>query len=381
MGAFKAWRAYRKLPPEWRAIVFYSESGQDWHHFESLILELTGALDRRVTYVTSDPRDPGLALQHPNYRALCIPEGWFLTIHFQFQRAGVVVLTMMDLNNLQLKRSINPVHYIYVFHSMGSTHMVDHANSYDAYDSLFCVGPHHVRELRRREELAGLAPRHLFEYGYPRLESLIDAARQWQAPPRRDKAPVVLIAPTWGDDSIFNRCGDELIEILLQAGYRVVMRPHYHTRRLTSQVLDSLIEAYGEHRRFEVVEQMAEQDSLFRSDLLVCDWSAMAIEYALALEKPVLFIDLPRRIRNPEWQELGMEPFESAIRTQVGEIISPERLEHAPAAIRRLLAGRQAFAGRMRELREQAVFNLGHCVPTGAKEIARLADLQEASRG
>jgi len=381
MGAFKAWRAYRKLPPEWRAIVFYSESGQDWHHFEPLILELIGALGRRVTYVTSDPRDVGLTLRHANYRALCIPEGWFLTIHFQFQRAGVVVLTVMDLDNLQLKRSINKVHYIYVFHSMGSTHMVDHANSYDAYDSLFCVGPHHVRELRRREELAGLAPRHLFEYGYPRLESLIAAARAWSAPPRVDKAPVVVIAPTWGEDSIFNRCGDELIEILLQAGCRVVMRPHYHTRRLTPEVLDSLIETYGEHRRFEVVEQMAEQDSLFRSDLLICDWSAMAIEYALALEKPVLFIDLPRRIRNPAWQELGIEPFESAIRTQVGEIIAPDRLEHTPAAIRRLLADREAFAGRMRELRERAVFNLGHCVPEGAREIARLADMQVATDG
>ena len=149
MRAFSNWRAYRKLPAEWRGIVFYSESGQDWHYFEALIEELNGPLDRKVTYVTSDAADPGLSREHPNFRALCIPEGWFLTLHFQFQKAGVVVLTMMDLDTLQLKRSINGVYYIYLFHSMGSTHMVDHANSYDAYDSLFCVGPHHVRELRR----------------------------------------------------------------------------------------------------------------------------------------------------------------------------------------------------------------------------------------
>ena len=80
----------------------------------------------------------------------------FLIIHFQLLKATVMVLTMMDLGNLQLKTSINPVHYIYIFHSMGSTHMVDHANSYDAYDSLFCVGPHHVAELRRREALSGI---------------------------------------------------------------------------------------------------------------------------------------------------------------------------------------------------------------------------------
>lgn len=385
MGGFKGWRAYRKLPHEWRQIVFYSESGQDWHHFEPLINELTGSLGRRVTYVTSDPQDPGLSRVNPRYRALCIPEGWFLTLHFQFQKAGVVVLTMMDLDNLQLKRSINPVHYIYLFHSMGSTHMVDHANSYDAYESLFCVGPHHVRELRRREELANLKPRHLFEFGHPRLEALIGEGRQWAgAHPRGEgppDPPTVLLAPTWGEESIFNRCGVELVGTLLDAGMRVIMRPHYHTRRKTPEVLDAIIGQFSGREGFELIEQMGETESLFRSDLLICDWSSMAIEYALGLEKPVLFIDLPRRIRNPQWRDWNLEPFEASIREQVGRILSPDELEQAPAAIRQLLAEPQAFAGRMQALREEAVFNLGGCVPLGALEIARLADERASADG
>jgi len=372
MGSFRDWRAYRALPAAWREIVFYSESGQDWHHFAPLIGELTGPLERRITYVSSDPADPGLAFTHPRYRSLCIREGWFLTIHFQFQRAGVVVLTMMDLGNLQLKRSINPVHYVYVFHSMGSTHMADHAGSYDAYDSLLCTGPHHVRELRRREELQGLSPRHLVEYGYPRLEELMREASAYERPAHEE--PVVLIAPTWGDDSIFNRCGDTLVGVLLEAGMRVIMRPHYHTRRLTPRVLDELVGKYRDNPRFEVMERMGENETLFRSDLLVNDWSAMAIEYALALEKPVLSIDLPRRIRNPQWRELELEPFESAIRTEVGEILAPDHLDQAPEVIRRLLADREALRARVRNLRATAVFNLGHCVPVGAREIARLAN-------
>ena len=69
------------------------------------------------------------------------------------------------------------MHYVYVFHSMGSTHMVDHENSYDHYDSLLCAGPHHVAEIRRREQLKGLPPKHLFAHGYPRLERLVEARR------------------------------------------------------------------------------------------------------------------------------------------------------------------------------------------------------------
>jgi hypothetical protein len=43
--------------------------------------------------------------------------------------------------------------------------MVDHENSFDHYETLFCTGPHQVREIRRREELA-LPPKHLFDYGH-----------------------------------------------------------------------------------------------------------------------------------------------------------------------------------------------------------------------
>ncbi len=58
----------------------------------------------------------------------------------------------------------------------------------------------------------------------------------------------VLIAPTWGDDSIFNTCGKELIGVLLEAGYRVIMRPHYQSNRQTPEVIAAVREAYSRQR-------------------------------------------------------------------------------------------------------------------------------------
>ena len=89
MGLFKgwsAWREYRKLPAEWRNIVIYSESDQDWHYFEPLISVLNDDLLRKVTYVTSDPNDTGLKRQHKLFKAIHIPEGLVLTLHFNFRR-------------------------------------------------------------------------------------------------------------------------------------------------------------------------------------------------------------------------------------------------------------------------------------------------------
>lgn len=379
LQGWKGWRTFKRLTWQWRNLVFYAESGQDWHQFEDLIDALNNEWGLKVCYVTSDPGDPGLARRHSNYAAICIPAGIFLTLFFQVKQADVVVLTMMDLDNLQLKRSLYPVHYVYLFHSMGSTHMVDHANSFDHYETLFCTGPHQVTEIRKREELNRLPPKHLFDYGHPRLERVMREAGVSTTVTPAGPA-VILVAPTWGETSIFNVCGGELISVLLQAGFRVIMRPHYQSIRLTPGVIGAIRAEFSGHPLFEFVDRMADTDSMMHSDILISDWSAMALEYAFGLEKPVLFIDVPRRIRNPGWRELGIEPIESAMRTELGSILSPDKLPEAPRAISRLLRDRDAFAARMRALRERWVFRLGSSVADGAAEIARLADRQKLAR-
>ncbi len=62
--SFKNLRAINNLSADQRNIVFYSESGQDWHHFEKIIAKLL-KMSKIVCYITSDSKDPGLDLQKP----------------------------------------------------------------------------------------------------------------------------------------------------------------------------------------------------------------------------------------------------------------------------------------------------------------------------
>jgi YidC/Oxa1 family membrane protein insertase len=384
LAAFlKSWselRRFNRLNPDQRSIVFYSESGQDWHHFAPIINHLTGALGRTVCYVSSDPADPGLSQKNDRLLPFCITEGFWLISFFQFLKADAMVLTMIDLHCFHLKRSINPVHYIYLFHAMGSTHMVDFANSYDHYDTIFCVGPHQVAEIRRREQLKGFAAKSLFEHGYARVEQLMElAAKSSRAQADVSASPTVLLAPTWGPDSILNVCGEKLVTLLLDAGLHVILRPHYQTLKLTPQVVDAILDKHAANPNLVFVNKMGDTDSLVQSDLLICDWSSMSIEYGLGLSKPVLYIDVPRRVRNPNFAELGLQPLEVTIREQIGAVLSPSKLESAPEVIKELLSDPDRFRERIAALRERIVFNLGRSVEAGAVEIARIAG-QCASR-
>ena len=91
---------------------------------------------------------------------------------------------------------------------------------------------------------------------------------------------------------------------------------------------------------------MEESASLLESDLLICDWSAMAIEYALGLGKPVLFVDVPPRVRNPKYAELGLEPMEMRIRRELGTVLPLDRLADAPRYVAELLRGAAEFRER-----------------------------------
>lgn len=329
-----------------------------------------------MCHVTSEATAPLSA--RAGLHAFRVRSGPVCTWLFQMLKADVLVLTMLDLGNFQLKRSIHAVHYVYVFHNIGSTHMVDHADSYDHYDTLLCVGPHHVAEIRRRETLAALPAKRLVPQGYPRLDRLVEAAlaRPWTPPPG---SPTVLIAPTWGEQSLLHVCGGPLVQALLAADVRVILRPHYQTTKLAPGLVHGLLDRFGKDPRFRYVDRMDESDSLFDSDVLICDWSSMAIEYALGLGKPVLFVDVPPRVRNPRYAELGLEPLEMRIRRELGAVLPLDRVAEAPRYVADLLHGIADFRDRVAVLREAWIFNIGHSAEAGALEIARIADERAGS--
>jgi hypothetical protein len=381
LQALKHWqatRAFKRIPRAQRKIVIYAESGQDWHHFRPVVDCLCDELHESVIYVTSDFDDPALKRSNSRLRAFNIGNGAIRTAFFQWLDADLVLMTMVDLNNLQIKRSVNPVYYVFMFHSLISTHMADHADTYDHYDAILCAGPHQLRETRKREELHDLPVKELVPHGYHRLEELMANRRE---PPAHNQVGVhVLLAPSWGDETILNLCGLELVTVLLDAGFRVTLRPHFQTRWKTPEFIDRIAEKYAGHERFSLMEQMGENDSLFDSHVMITDWSGAGMDYGMGLEKPVLYIDVPAKARNDVWPELEMEPFESYVRTRIGALLSMDRLDQAPEKIRELIADPERFQQEVGLLRDEWVFNLGTSSLAAAEAVVRMANESAAKQ-
>ena len=285
-----------------------------------------------VCYITSSASDPILQDENIQIESFYIGLGSARTVLFLSLQAGLMAMTMPELGNFHIKRSKYPVHYVYVHHSLVSTHMIYRPRSFDNFDSILCVGPHHVAEIRETESTYGLKSKELVEAGYGLLDSIINTGsagvRPEDGPPSQSKR--VLIAPSWGPDALLESCGRELVEELLGAGHYVTVRPHPMTTRDNPKLLGELRNLFEANPHFAMDLALASQGTVAASDIMISDWSGAALEYAFGLERPVLYIDVPRKVNNPEYQRIDCMPIEVGLRSEIGAVVAPDRLQETP---------------------------------------------------
>ena len=168
-------KKFEKISDMERSIVFYAENTSSLNHLQPLITELTEKRDMQICYVTSVKNDPILSSENEKILSFYIGTGMPRTKFFLFLKAKILVMDMPDLNTFHIKRSIKyPVHYIYLFHSMFSIHSYLRKGAIDNYDTIFCVGPHHKKEILETEKIYELKPKKLVEYGFGRLDTLLE---------------------------------------------------------------------------------------------------------------------------------------------------------------------------------------------------------------
>lgn len=368
---WKGLQAFKRVPRAQRQIVFYSEGRGYWSWFEPVFQSLRREHDLPVLYVTSAADDPLLLDPPAGMRAFYIGEGSMRTLFFSTLDVDVLLMTMPDLQSFHIKRSPFSVHYAYLHHSIVSSHMIYRAEAFDHFDSILCVGPHHVAETRAREQAFGLPAKTLVEHGYGRLDGILAQGNTGPLP-QRDAPIQVLVAPTWGVNGLIERHGIDAIKPLIDAGLRVVLRPHPRTRKLAASTLDEIARHYQNEPRFRMDEDSDGNASLLGSDIMLSDWSGAALEFAFGLERPVIFADVPRKVLNPDYGRLAIEPLEVSAREQLGVVVPADQLDNLGKVAREMAKDSEKWQASLREARQRWIFNPGKSGDAAAAHLATL---------
>jgi len=363
---------FRRIDKSEREIVFYSEDIVSYSYFEGLIDYITNNENLKICYITSEFSDPILSQEKTNIKSFYLK--WLVPFFTVILDSKVLVMTMPDLHQFHIRRSIRGAHHVYLFHSINSTHMVYRHGAFDHYDTIFCIGPHHIKEIRRSEELYGLPRKALVDFGYYRVEKIFAYYHKNESvknTPATRKSRI-LVAPSWGDNNILDCCGDNLISILLQSNYEVIVRPHPVTWTKKPELLQSLCSKFGNYKNFSLENDISSITSLQDADLLISDWSGVAFEYAFGTERPVVFIDTPRKANNPHYMDFDLPPLEVEMRTRIGVVLGIEEIENIDSVITQLFKDRPEYKKEIANARMDFIYNFGNSSRIGAEYIRNI---------
>ncbi|MBD5504994.1 MAG: preprotein translocase YidC [Lachnospiraceae bacterium] len=363
-----------------KKIVFYSEKNGFYKYYKNIIEEIIRRTNIVIHYITSDPEDEVFQMESEQFKPYYVNENRMIVLMMKME-TDIMVMTTPDLENFQLKRSYvrKDIEYIYVPHDVNSSNLTFHKNALDHFDTIFTSGPKNKAEIAEREQKFKLRSKNLVEWGSSVIDNMTIAYEQMVKNENNESIhesqKTVLIAPSWQEDNILDSCIEQMLDRLVRTKYHIIVRPHPQYVRHFEARIEALADKY---RAYDVTFQkdFSSNKTVYMADVLVTDWSSIAFEYAFSTLKPVLFINTPMKIVNPDYQQLETVPIDIELRDRVGISIAVENIENEiVAAVDRLLADEQFSHNSMQKLKEQYIYNVGISGKVGAKYmIQRLVE-------
>lgn len=344
---FSEWSAAQRLAEKKFHVIFFAESRYYFQYFRHLFDALTACPGICVAYITSDKGDEILS----DKRAETFYLKSTLAGAFPRLQADVMIMTVPDLQNFIFKKSASVKKYVYVFHAMVSTHQQYRSHAFDHYDAVFCTGPQQEAEIWESETLYSLPPKDVVRYGYPLLEELKEKAAQTSTQEKK-----ILIAPSWYTAGILNTCILPLVGRLVLKRYPVWIRPHPEFVKRNKKAYERLVEAIAPCHTVHLDHSASVFTHLLDAAFLITDRSGIALEYAFAVRRPVLFIDTPLKIQNTDVSKFSAQPLENQYRKFLGEAIRPDEIENVGEVLEKLESTSASYLPSIQKTETEVVF-------------------------
>ena len=362
-------------------LVFYSESNGFYKYYKGIIEYILNNTNITVHYITSDPSDSIFELEknNPQIRAYYIGENKLITLMMKMD-ADIVAMTMPDIETYHIKRSYirKDIEYIYIQHGIGSINLTFTKTATDHYDTVFNVGPHQKEEEIQRQLVFGVPTRKLLEIGYPLLDELRENYQN--SPHEIHSKKRILIAPSWQKDNIVDSCLESLLDELKGHGYDIIVRPHPQEVRHKKEMMENLKQKYASEGII-VQTDFSSNSPIMEADLLITDWSDISWEFAFTTCRPVLFIDTPMKVLNPDYKQIDITPLNILLRNEIGKSLKPDQIKESADTVAYLLGHNKEYSRRIEDLAQKYVYNLGNSSKVAAEYIIHQIQAKASQRG
>jgi len=315
-----------------KKVVFFSES----KNYRNYLLNLIKILDKEnslsVIYLTSDLKD--LEKISNKIIPIYIGAGFFRVLIFTFIKCEMVIMTLTDLGNHEIKRSKNCKNYIYLFHSLVSTHKGYTHRAFENYDVILSNGEYQKKELEICEKLFNFKKKKIFNTGYLYFENLFESKIDHTNNIDEKK---VLIALSWNKSSknLFDNYAENIIKRLIDKEFNAILRTHPETLKRSNRTLKNIKKNFLKFNNFKLNTDLTDLRPMNDSSLLITDNGGMALEYFITQKKPVLYINYSEKIHNEFFQKIKLNTVEDEFKKDFGTSMEIDELDKLDSFIKK----------------------------------------------
>ena len=353
------------------SIVFYAESKTYWSTFKP-VLEALAKKQKKVTYLTSDENDPVFSSGLDEWvHAKFIGKGQTAYTALGFLEADVFALTTPGIDVLQIRRSPGVKKYVHILHAIGDIHYYK-LYSFDFYDTVFCSCAAQQKSLRVLETKRHTVPKNLPLLGCPYFDLFAARAKNEPISPETN---TVLVAPTWGKNSLLRKPGGQSIaQMLAQQGYRVIFRPHPQSIISEPEMIQQLKENYKHYPNIEWDTNPDGFRSLQRAQLMISDISSVIFDFAFVFLKPVISVGHGPVKEGFEAWHIPHPAWEMEILNDLGSHFPDISEEQILSAVPLLIQNKEAIAKKIESIRSEFIVNFGNASEPVASALIDIVD-------
>ena len=280
---------------------------------------------------------------------------FFLTLIISNLKCENLILTTPDFGNGNLKLSKNCKKIIYFFHSIVSSNMIYNEKAFDNYDIICCVGNHHNLEFKEHFSSSGLIKKNLLECGYPYLDQLLKSSKE-----NSYEKNHILIAPTWypKNPNFYHENYSHLTAELLKNNFKITFRPHPEFLKRFEVRFNEFCENFEKNSNFKIDKSKSNLISMEKCEYLITDWSGIAFEFAYTYKRPVIFIEVPKKILNKNYLNFSNKPIEITDREEIGVILNSKNLQDIFGLINNLKEKEHDVKSKIEKNLNKNVYNL-----------------------
>ena len=357
--------AVKELPN----LVFQSEGGKYWQVFQP-VLKALDKYDIKYGFVTPDKNDPVFTAGLKNVVSVC-PGKELMTLSYMNNiKAKVVVSTTPQLDVYMLRRSKHVQKYVHLFHAPADIGMYE-MYAFDYYDTLLCTGPYQKEAIRSIEKNRHEKAKELLDTGCTYYDYMLEELKK--LPQKPDESLTILYAPAWGERSSVVKYGTAVIDRLVEAGVRVIFRPHPQMYVSDKETIQAVEEKIKGNSLIELDRNRTAAASMARSHAMVTDISGVIFDYAFLFERPIFLVNAEYNLGGYDVIDIdGGRVWDLDKSREITRIIAPEEVPNLASIVKSEIDNADAYRDKIRRIKTEEIYNFGHAGEAAAKQLVEM---------